>query len=376
MSFAAALARRIGAALDCTRTALRRRCQISKGRPRSSLRLEPLEDRRLLSYTITSLGSLGGTVSVPLALNDRGEVVGFSYTPSNEAARAFLYRKGRMTDLGTLGGASSIAMSINDRGAIVGRSSVAPSTDQIDAFLDRGGKLTDLGPLSQAFVEGGSVSINDAGAVAGLSGSGFDAFVHSRRTIIDVGSLAGLGSVARDINNDGQVVGFAPTSVQPATSSTSPPTVIYHAFFEDRGAMNDLGTLGGTDSGATSINDRGAVVGFSDTANNAAIHAFLDTWGKMADLGTLGGRNSVANAINDEGAVVGAAQTSTAAQHGFIDRRGRMIDLNSMIPAKSGIVITDAEDVNDRGAIVADGYATSSPDVALALLLKPARPAR
>jgi probable HAF family extracellular repeat protein len=376
MPFATALSRCIGAVLERTRTGRLWRPHPSRGRPRSTPCPERLEDRRLLSYTITNLGSLGGTVSVPVALNDRGEVVGFSYTPNNEAARAFLYRKGRMTDLGTLGGAYSIAMSINDRGEIVGRSSVAPGSDQIDAFLDRGGKLIDLGPLSQTFVESGTVSINDAGAIAGLSGSGFDAFVHSGRTITDIGSLAGLGSVARDINNHGQVVGFAPTSFQPPTSSTSPPTVIYHAFVDDRGAMNDLGTLGGMDSGATFINDRGAVVGFSYTANDAAIHAFLDTWGRMTDLGTLGGRDSVANAINDEGAVVGAAQTSALAQHGFIDRHGRMIDLNSLIPAESGIVITDAQDINDRGAIVADGYATNSPDVVLALLLKPTRPAR
>ena len=40
--------------------------------------MEPLEDRRLLSFTVTNLGSLGGTVSVPLAMNNHGEVVGYS----------------------------------------------------------------------------------------------------------------------------------------------------------------------------------------------------------------------------------------------------------------------------------------------------------
>ena len=38
--------------------------------------MEPLEDRRLLSYTIINLGSLGGTVSVPVEVNNHGEVVG------------------------------------------------------------------------------------------------------------------------------------------------------------------------------------------------------------------------------------------------------------------------------------------------------------
>ena len=60
----------------------------------------------------------------------------------------------------------------------------------------------------------------------------------------------------------------------------------------------------------------------------------------MTDLGTLGGQESVAAAINDKGAVVGDSLTSTSAIHGFIDQHGRMVDLNSLIPAESGFVIT------------------------------------
>jgi hypothetical protein len=39
-------------------------------------------------------------------------------------------------------------------------------------------------------------------------------------------------------------------------------------------------------------------------------------------------------------------------------------------------VITSANDINDRGQIVADGYRTSTPTVQLALLLEPTRLAR
>ena len=135
--------------------------------------MEPLEDRRLLSYTITNLGSLGGTVSVPLHVNNHGEVVGYSYTANNAAGHAFLYSHGRMTDLGTLGGTTSGAMGINDRGAVVGLSNIAPGNKQVDAFLEQGGKLTDLGPVNPAIVEGGMVSINADGVVSGLSVGGY-----------------------------------------------------------------------------------------------------------------------------------------------------------------------------------------------------------
>ena len=42
-----------------------------------------------------------------------------------------------------------------------------------------------------------------------------------------------------------------------------------------------------------------------------------------------------------------------------------MVDLNSLIPAESGFVITNAEDINDRGQIVAQGYETSNPTAKL-----------
>jgi probable HAF family extracellular repeat protein len=96
----------------------------------------------------------------------------------------------------------------------------------------------------------------------------------------------------------------------------------------------------------------------------------------MRDLGTLGGSFSVAAAINDQGTVVGAASTSSSQMHGFIDRRGGIVDLNSLIPVNSGFVITNAQDINDCGQIAAEGYEAGSPHTDLALLLSPGRPAR
>ena len=338
--------------------------------------MEPLEDRRLLSYTITNLGSLGGTVSVPVDVNNHGEVVGYSYTANNAVAHAFVYSHGKMTDLGTLGGTTSGATGINDRGVIVGTSNIAPGNSQIDAFREQDGKRTDLGRLNLAFVMGGGViKINADGVISGVSDSD-DASIDRRGTDIELGSLAGLGSEAEDLNDSGQVVGASPIEVLPAANSSSEPTVIFHAYRYSHGEMRDLGTLGGTDSGAIAINDRGAVVGSSETANNAATHAFLYSQGSMTDLGTLGGPNSVATAINDEGAVVGASLTSTGAVHGFIDVRGRMVDLNSLTPAESGYVITRPTGINDRGQIVAQGYETNAPTVHVALLLSPTRSAR
>jgi probable HAF family extracellular repeat protein len=64
------------------------------------------------------LGTLGGAFSQPFALNDRGQVVGVSSTPTGES-HAFLWQKGQMIELGVAGEAS-LAYRINERGQVLG----------------------------------------------------------------------------------------------------------------------------------------------------------------------------------------------------------------------------------------------------------------
>src|SRR5882757_3807140 len=54
----------------------------------------------------------------------------------------------------------------------------------------------------------------------------------------------------------------------------------------------ELNSLGGANTGSTSINDRGLVAGWSNLAGDTSRHATVWSGRTPIDLGTLGGANS------------------------------------------------------------------------------------
>lgn len=84
--------------------------------------------------------------------------------------------------------------------------------------------------------------------------------------------------------------------------------------------VQNLGTLGGTESQATALNNARQVVGFSFTPGNLASHAalFSGTGSNNIDLGNLGGNTnatSEAYGINDSGLSVGYAVSPSGFIH-------------------------------------------------------------
>jgi probable HAF family extracellular repeat protein len=284
---------------------------------------------------MTDLGSLGYGVSVGFAINSSGEVVGRSYL-----AKTFTFTCGRHTcrftqndpfswsadvisDLGTLNPrAMSEATGINNLGDVVGGSNG-------EAILVHNGALSDLGT-------GTAYGINDFREIVGASAQ--RAFIISGGARTTLPDLSSYGySSASGINNNHEIVGSSDT-----VGGYS------NAVMWRNGAITDLGTLGGTQSAASAINSLGQVVGWAHTASEAT-HVFLWQNGTMADLGVFG-LDPVANAINNRGVVVGQSDTGA-----WIWMSGRFQNLNNLVPAGTGFTIEAATAINDNGQIVANG---------------------
>jgi probable HAF family extracellular repeat protein len=72
--------------------------------------------------------------------------------------------------------------------------------------------------------------------------------------------------------------------------------------------------------------------------------------------------------------VVGGSLVGGNVTHGFLYNHGTMTDLNSLIPANSGFIIVNAQDINDRGQIAAQAISTNPQDpTQYVVLLNPGR---
>jgi probable HAF family extracellular repeat protein len=343
-----------------------------------------------IRYAVIDLGTLGGpgTNSSAFDMNNAGWVAGSGNLTPDGPQHAFLwFRRGPLIDLGTLGGPNSEAGGPNARG----EAAILSETGKMDphgedfcgfgthrqclAAVWRDGTLTPL-PTLPGGHNAQAYGINNLGQVIGFSENGvedascatlmpFQVFRYRAVVWEPDGTVRKLRRLPGDtvgfafgINDHGQAVG---TSGSCANTSLPPlsPNGAHAVLWERDGRAVDLGTLGGASNIATSVNNRGDVVGTSQ-ADDGTIHAFV--WTKttgMRDLGTFPGAVATVapccDTINNSRQVVGFWFDATGAPHPFLWQHGTMTDLNELISKDSPWHLLFAQAINDAGEIVGQG---------------------
>jgi probable HAF family extracellular repeat protein len=356
-----------------------------------------------LKYLVTpvALGSGEG-------INNKGDIVG-QLSPSGHA---FLYKKGTITDLGIVPDPydhadHTNAYAVNNSDTVVGLIEDTASSEnddgtfKLDAFLWQKGTMTDVAQGSQ---DGGfqaeAIEINNRGETVGSYDAGIyppgygtsRAFLYRNGTLTDLGTLGGRYSIGAGINNAGQIVGIATTSLTNNFSS-------WEAYLYTNGKMK---AIGGAQSGLLipwAINDNDWIAGtlvttpiefipaddeaftppFSSGSNNAVLYVN----GTIIKLGTIAGfLGSQGTSINNSGTVVGNllaevtayagtpyAETYVGVAAGFV-YDGKMHNLNDLV--EGGWKIISVGKINDAGQIAATGTLPGST-ATYALLLTPSR---
>ena len=136
-------------------------------------------------------------------------------------------------NIGTLGGSTSFGVGINDTGQVTGASRIDDFSPQHAFVWDPITKnMTDLG-----VVFGGDSTlgwgINNSGQVSGSSANRAFVWDPVALTVTNLGTLGGNYSTGYGINDAGQVTGYL----------TIAGNSIQHAFVYENGKMYDLNTL-------------------------------------------------------------------------------------------------------------------------------------
>lgn len=172
--------------------------------------------------------------------------------------------------------------------------------------------------------------------------------------VTDLGTLGGDISVAKDINDSTQIVGYSINNIGQKQAFVWNPNE----------GMQDISTIGNNSSCAYGINNYGQVVGYSvyDCGQRKAF--IWDRTRGIYNLHAKGHYLSEAYGINNFGQVVGFSVTNNGQRKAFIwdEIKGRQ---NLSI---SGDIESSAYAINDSGQVV--GYSVSSDLIVKAFIWK------
>jgi probable HAF family extracellular repeat protein len=345
--------------------------------------LPTVADPRASRYEAIDLGTLGGETAFPLALNDNGQVVGYSMTTDGKQ-HAFVWANGVMRDISAAEDTKSAAQVITNSGVIAGTNARTGSPVQVVVW--KNGVRTVLGSVGCCDQQARVIGITETDVVArGDNGS----------ALWRNGAKQELGGLlARAMNSRRQIVGMRPVDEYAGNK-------INHPFIWEDGVLRDLPLLGTYwcnvyqpdkycgHGEAVDINTSGVVIGVTTSsvsepellgmswvngelrpvlgwthpvAINDAGDIVSDGYGSgyflghgqySIEIGSLGSRGTTVADMNERAMIVGFSWTVSLKQHAFVWQPGEAtpIDLGAG-PVAHDRQGSAATALNARGDII------------------------
>ncbi len=277
----------------------------------------PLQAFQWEDGSITNLGTLPGAAndfSRGFGINDAGTIVGES---GNGPSFGFRADDGELTQLpGLNSDGTGVANDINNAEQIVGASTNTEGV--VRAYLIEGGEIQDLGTLEGSELSRGSAfGINAKGQIVGRSGRSTDFSLPAQATLWERGrdgefTLTNLGSLG-DGNLFSEAAAISDREIVVGRSEVPESSSRERAVRWKNGRITDLGDLGFNNSRATDVNNAGQIVGYASTFQgfpSSGDAAFLWEFGVLTDLNALiptdsGWELLDAEGINDKAEIVG-----------------------------------------------------------------------
>lgn len=244
---------------------------------------------------VVDLTPPGSGLVVATAINADG-VVPMTYSTSSSGyhqERAAVWHDGKHTSL-PVSGPHLWLSAVNDAGVVAGSKAPMFGTD-VHAFRCVATTCTPL-----ATVPGSGTysvrAINEAGVIVGNRQGQALRWEGDGVTVLSASGEVANGPQA--LNERGDVVGW----------TTDASGVRKATLWPGGGKPVDLGVPGPSE--AVAVNDRGDVVGWTSAGGPGTRRAFLWRAGQVVHLGSLGGVHSSPVALNNRGAVVGESTTA------------------------------------------------------------------
>lgn len=313
-------------------------------------------------FTIRAIDAIGGAENLALGVNDHGQVVG-QFVRENGTLGAYIWSSSNgMVELQGLSGTSeTVAFNLNNLGQVVGYG-MRSDNNQSEALLwQSDGEMVNVGQIWDPTGGTEVFDINEQGMMVGSRRIGPAQRQGLMYTLggetVNVGTIEGNNqSKNTAINESGDVVGFSYRLFEPDRAALTRYTG--DAYEE----TVDLGPTGRTFSRAFDVNDVGQVVGFANDGASAIRAAIFDVdrpggWTNLGIVEGFGFEESEALSINNDGWIVGRSFNfeNSAATFYF---GGEAIELSTLVDnlnAAGFVALYEANAINDLGQIVGSG---------------------